>query len=125
MNPREYLNSIVLSRADVERFLTRAQERSDAGGDGLQPNDGTTFDGELGWVHAEAVNVGDGVGKSRTFYHYEVDGARRVVHGRGAASRINTYGDSFTHGNQVNDGETWQEVLAAHLQEPIRNYGVG
>jgi hypothetical protein len=25
----------------------------------------------------------------------------------------------------VSDGETWQEYLAAHIQEPIRNYGVG
>ena len=25
----------------------------------------------------------------------------------------------------MNDGETWQEYLAAHLREPIRNYGVG
>jgi len=38
--------------------------------------------------------------------------------------RINTYGDSFTHCDQVSDGESWQEYLAAHLCEPIRNYGV-
>lgn len=25
----------------------------------------------------------------------------------------------------MSDGETWEEYLAAHLQEPIRNYGVG
>jgi hypothetical protein len=25
----------------------------------------------------------------------------------------------------VNDGETWQEYLAAHLGEPIRNFGMG
>jgi len=39
--------------------------------------------------------------------------------------RINTYGDSFTQCAQVSDGETWQEVLAAHIREPIRNFGVG
>ena len=39
--------------------------------------------------------------------------------------RVNTYGDSFTHCDQVSDGETWQEVLAAHLCEPVRNYGIG
>jgi hypothetical protein len=38
--------------------------------------------------------------------------------------RINTYGNSFTQCHQVNDGETWQEYLAAHLGEPIRNYGM-
>src|SRR5260221_357582 len=39
--------------------------------------------------------------------------------------RLNTYGDSFTQCHQVSDGETWQEYLAAHLGEPIRNFGVG
>jgi len=43
----------------------------------------------------------------------------------GEPCRISTYGDSFTHGDQVNDGETWQEQLAARIGEPIRNYGVG
>ena len=39
--------------------------------------------------------------------------------------RINTYGDSYTMCHQVSDHETWQEVLAAHIQEPIRNFGIG
>ena len=39
--------------------------------------------------------------------------------------RMNTYGDSFTQCHQVSDGETWQEYLAAHLGEPVRNFGVG
>jgi hypothetical protein len=39
--------------------------------------------------------------------------------------RINTYGDSFTQGHQVSDGETWQEYLAAHFGEPVRNFGIG
>jgi hypothetical protein len=43
----------------------------------------------------------------------------------GKPCRINTYGDSFTQCHQVSDGETWQEYLAAHLGEPIRNFGMG
>ena len=39
--------------------------------------------------------------------------------------RINTYGNSFTQCHQVSDHETWQEVLAAHLQEPLKNFGIG
>jgi hypothetical protein len=39
--------------------------------------------------------------------------------------RINTYGNSFVQGNQVSDAETWQEYLAGHIGEPIRNFGVG
>ena len=52
-------------------------------------------------------------------------GARKLINFSDRPSRIHTYGDSFTHCDQVNDGETWQECLAAHLQEPLRNYGVG
>jgi hypothetical protein len=40
---------------------------------------------------------------------------------RPAASTRN----SFTSCEQVSDGETWQEILAAHLGEPIRNFGTG
>ena len=43
----------------------------------------------------------------------------------GRPCRINTYGDSFTQCHQVSDAETWQEYLAGHLGEPIRNFGMG
>jgi hypothetical protein len=39
--------------------------------------------------------------------------------------RINTYGNSFTQCHQVSDAETWQEYLAGHLGEPVRNFGMG
>ena len=68
----------------------------------------------------------DGSEKTLCDYHYEKRGGhRRVIHGRGQPCRINTYGDSYTQCAQVNDGETWQEILAAHFLEPIRNFGVG
>lgn len=82
------------------------------------------FDPELGYVPAGIV-LADGIDGSRTRYTYEPGGHRRVVNGRGEPCRINTYGDSFTQCQQVSDGETWQEYLAAHLGEPIRNFGVG
>src|SRR5215472_2843389 len=52
-------------------------------------------------------------------YSYEASGARRMTLYPDKACRINTYGDSFTHGDQVSDGETWQERLGAHLCEPV------
>jgi hypothetical protein len=39
--------------------------------------------------------------------------------------RINTYGNSFVQCNQTSDAETWQEYLAGHIGEPLRNFGVG
>ncbi len=50
------------------------------------------------------------------------DGSR--LSATGGSPRLNSYGDSFTHGEQVNDAETWQEYLGAHLAEPIRNFGL-
>jgi hypothetical protein len=119
VDPDTYLTEIMPSQDDVGRFLTRAGE------DGLQPNRGWTYDNELGWVHADAEHAGDGVNGARTFYRYEDDGARRLLNGAGQTARIHAFGDSFTHCDQVNDGETWAEAMAAHLGEPVRNYGVG
>jgi hypothetical protein len=59
-------------------------------------------------------------------YRYERHGmARKRVHYSDRPCRINTYGDSYTQCAQVSDGESWQEILAAHFREPIRNFGVG
>ena len=50
---------------------------------------------------------------------------RKTINYADKKCRINAYGDSFTQCHQVSDGETWEEILAAHFGEPIRNFGVG
>jgi hypothetical protein len=82
------------------------------------------FDPELGYIAGNYMPA-DGIDKSRTIGTVQPNGARTSFVYAGRKCRINTYGDSFTHGNQVNDAETWQEYLAGHLGEPIRNFGVG
>jgi hypothetical protein len=67
----------------------------------------------------------DGVDGASTLARYEPGGQRKQVNFPTDPCRIHTYGDSFTQGHQVSDGETWQEVLAAHYCEPIRNFGIG
>ena len=109
---REYLKSILYSPQAVEDWLA---------GDVLW---GEAFHPILGWTHNERT-IHHGVDGSFVSYHYDADGARRVMAYADGPCRIHTYGDSFTSCEQVNDGETWQEYLAAHLQEPIRNFGIG
>jgi hypothetical protein len=116
---REYLFSLMPSREQVENFIRREQ-----GADNLSRNQGWTFDADLGWVLCDSVRARS-VDGSKGFYRYEADGARKVVNFPDKRCRIHTYGNSFTHCDQVSDGETWQEYLAGHIQEPIRNYGVG
>jgi len=116
---KAYLYSIMPSREHVKNFIAGRQ-----GPEQLSKNAGWMFDPDLGWIITDCVRR-DGVNKSKTFYHYEPDGARRVINFPDRPCRIHTYGDSFTHCDQVNDSETWQEFLAAHLQEPVRNYGAG
>ena len=106
---KEYLRSIRPSRERVRQFtdvMTPEESR--------RRSNGWTYDSELGWVHCSAVHP-NGVDKSKTFYHYESDGARKAIHAADRPDRIRAYGDSFTHCDQVSDGETWQEYLAAHL----------
>jgi hypothetical protein len=90
----------------------------------LQDPHWATFDPELGYVlHNSFVRWG--INDSRTFETFGPTGARSRFLYAGRKPRINTYGNSFTEGNQVSDGETWQEYLAGHVGEPIGNFGVG
>jgi hypothetical protein len=106
----EYLLKSAAPRSMIEEFLLRPRW--------------SQFDAELGYVLHDCL-VQWGIDGSRSIATFQANGARsQLLYGR-AKPRINSYGDSFTEGNQVNDGETWQEYLAGHFGEPIANYGVG
>ena len=83
------------------------------------------YSSEFGWLLPNAY-FRDGTDDSTSVYTYrQPDGERTLGNYSGRTCRINTYGDSFTQCHQVSDNETWQEYLAAHLQEPVRNFGIG
>lgn len=82
------------------------------------------FDPELGYLLRNYF-LRDGAYGSHTLCRFEPTGERKRVNFPDQPCRINTYGNSFTQGHQISDGETWQEVLSAHFCEPIRNYGIG
>jgi len=108
------------SHREVERFLSPLVVENPQAN-----NNGWTYDPELGWIHKDSRMSANGIGGSDTFYQYELNGSRKVIGGDGRSCRIQTFGNSFTHCDQVNDGETWQTYLACHLCEPLENYGVG
>jgi hypothetical protein len=83
-----------------------------------------TFDPEIGYVPRNVV-LKDGMDFCFATYTYEPTGQRKMFNYRDQPCRINTYGDSFTQSQQVSDDESWQERLAAHIGEPIRNFGIG
>ena len=125
---RNYLRSIMPTRDMVDHFVSAQDETTEIPTDlgGIMCNNAkSTYDPEIGWVVCNGYRGGS-VDGSRGLYTYDpVDGARRSINYVDRACRINTYGNSFTHCDQVSDGETWQEYLASHLQEPVRNYGIG
>jgi hypothetical protein len=82
------------------------------------------YDPELGYLHIDR-DFKEGVDGAICSYRYDKWNARRTIAYADKPCRINTYGNSFTSCEQVSDGETWQEYLAAHLGEPIRNFGIG
>ena len=82
------------------------------------------FDPEVGYILGNYMPR-DGMDKSSTLSTVQPNGARTSFIYEGKPCRINTYGNSFTQCHQVSDGETWQEYLAAHLGEPVRNFGMG
>ena len=106
----EYLRKSAVPRGVINRFLRGPSW--------------ARFDPELGYVLGNFLPT-DGIDGSATISSARPDGARTSFMYAGRPCRINTYGDSFTQCHQVSDGETWQEYLAAHLGEPIRNFGMG
>jgi len=83
---------------------------------------GEKYDRDVGWVHHDSAHK-HGVHGAIVFYTYEKTGERRLINHADKPCRISSYGDSFTNCDQVSDGESWQEFLAAHLGEPVRNFG--
>ncbi|UCF37353.1 MAG: hypothetical protein JSU96_00315 [Acidobacteriota bacterium] len=108
----DYVAGMAWEKAAIDQFL-----------DPSEPN-WATFDPLVGYRHSNAV-MKDGIDGSYCIYRMEPSGERRKIHFADRPCRINTYGDSFTHCDQVSDGETWQEYLAAHFGEPVRNFGTG
>jgi len=88
---------------------------------------------ELSWAKFDPI-VGytlgnymphDGMDNTSTISTAQPNGARTSFAYTNRPCRINAYGNSFTLCHQVSDAETWEEYLAGHLGEPIRNFGMG
>ena len=82
------------------------------------------FDPELGYILGNYMPH-DGFEGSATISTSQKNGARTAFVYADRPCRINTYGNSFTQCHQASDAETWQEYLAGHLGEPVRNFGMG
>ena len=109
---RDYLKSILYTKKEVEQWLAEKAFPF------------AKYSPEFGWLLRNA-RFQDGMDGSTSVYTYGALDERITIHYKDQPCRINTYGNSYTQCHQVSDGETWQEVLAAHLQEPVRNFGVG
>ncbi|MHC4364162.1 MAG: hypothetical protein ACYSTJ_01680 [Planctomycetota bacterium] len=106
----EYLTEGVPTKKDIDVFLNDISWAQ--------------FDPDVGYILSNYMPH-DGMDGSSTISTVRPNGARTSFMYTNEPCRINTYGDSFTQCHQVSDGETWQEYLAAHLGEPIRNFGMG
>lgn len=109
---REILAATTYRRVDIEAVLDPAR------------TSWCSFDPELGYVPRDVV-LKDGMDFARATYTHEPGGQRKMVNYADRPCRINTYGNSYAQAQQVSDDESWQERLAAHIGEPIRNFGIG
>ena len=107
---REFLEGAVLPKVVVDNFIKGIEW--------------SVFDPITGYRHNDAA-VKYGMDGAYAFSSYGPHGERQMINWASRPCRINTYGDSFTNCSQVSDGETWQEYLAAHIGEPVRNFGLG
>lgn len=79
-----------------------------------------TYDSELGWVNRRGFDFyGD-----PQLYAYDAQGARESARPFDD-TLLSSYGDSFTHGDEVAAYETWIYRLGERLQTNALNFGVG
>ncbi|MGD8499386.1 MAG: SGNH/GDSL hydrolase family protein, partial [Phycisphaerales bacterium] len=113
LSAREFLRTMLYTREEVDLWLAGKAFPF------------AKYSSEFGWLLPNAY-FRDGVDESTCVYTYvQPDGERTMGNYADQSCRVNTYGNSFTQCHQVSDNETWQEFLAAHLQEPVRNFGIG
>ena len=110
MTYEEYTRYAAASEEEIDVFLNKPSWAQ--------------FDPDVGYILGN-YSPHDGMDGSKTISTARLDGARTSSVYTDRPCRINTYGNSFTQCHQVSDAETWQEYLAGHLGEPIRNYGMG
>ena len=110
MTYEQYIRAGIPARKEIDVFLNELSWAK--------------FDPELGYILGKYIPH-DGLAGSSTLSTIGANRARTAFMYTDKPCRINTYGNSFTQCHQVSDGETWQEYLAAHLGEPIRNFGMG
>ena len=104
LDVRELLHKAAYHPIEIDRLLDPANPSF------------ITFDPVLGY-ELKDYGFKDGMEKSHTIGTYEKHGGhRKLINYADQPCRINTYGNSFTQCAQVSDGETWQEILAAHLR---------
>ena len=90
----------------------------------LNENSWAQFDPEVGYIMGNYMPH-DGMDNCSTISTVTPEGNRTSQVYMDKPCRLNTYGNSFTQCHQVSDAETWQEYLAGHLGEPVRNFGMG
>ena len=78
----------------------------------------------LGWDNRPLERVSKRGNAGITFTaNYDADGSRSDGLPP-SPLLVNTYGDSFTHGNDVEGDQTWQYYLETRIGHEVKNYGV-
>jgi hypothetical protein len=82
-------------------------------------------DAELGWAPRPSTSrAGHACDDSPVEYAYEARAARKTPAGY-AGREILVFGDSYTHGDEVSDADSYPSQLSELLERPVVNYGVG
>jgi len=79
---------------------------------------------ELGWDKKKNLKNFDLIDGKKIFYSIDKNGYRKSSH-KTKTNTISTFGDSYTFCRQVNDTQTWQELISYNRKKFVSNYGVG
>ncbi len=84
----------------------------------------SSYDSNLGWDTTSSDRVATNKAGEQWTATYDDLGSRQSCI-ESNQILMATYGDSFTHGNEVDNEQTWQCILERRLGKRVLNFGVG
>lgn len=111
-------------RRDFQWLITEADEVPELDRTALKKFFHSSFDANLGWTRRPDTQGKEKGKHGYTSYRIDASGSRARALPR-HPELVSVFGDSYAFCRQVEDQETWENVLSQRMGFSVGNYGVG
>ncbi len=111
-------------RRDFQWLITEADELPRFDAVALEKFFNTSFDAQLGWTRRPNTQSTEKGAHGDIIFRIDATGSRARALPQ-SPEEISVFGDSYAFCRQVEDDQTWENVVSRKLNAGVANYGVG